>query len=160
MEHRQIVQAFGDAGVYGAQRRFADLEGTLVQRPCGRVVAGPPVETGQVVEPRGHVQMARTLRGLPDGNRTFEQGSRTRVVTGDLEKHGEIVQALGHVAMHGTERLLADSERFSCLGDAVSSLTGTDVLHDLRVEFTSPLQRILPRLSSVTDRVGRGYHRE
>src|SRR6266542_1984826 len=104
--------------------------------------------------------MMWTLDDLPDGDRSFEERARARIVAGELEKHAEIVQALGHVAMHGAERLLADPERFSGLGKTFSMVAIANVLNDLRVQSTGSPQRVLPHLSSVTDRGSRRHDRE
>src|SRR3984893_14314087 len=110
IEPREVVEAHAQFRLVGAERVFADGEGTLEERLGLRVPALREIEPGEVVEAHAQFRLVGAERVFADGEGTLEERLGLRVPALREIEPREVVEARAHIRVVGAEHLFVDGE--------------------------------------------------
>ena len=108
IEFSQVVEYGGGAEMFGAQRLFEDLSGTLVKRFGGGVFPLQPIQGAEVVEGAGKIGVVGVQHFLPNGKSAPKM--RFGLVEFPLRQQhaAEIREAAGHLLVHRSKDFLVN----------------------------------------------------
>ena len=99
VELRQVVEAFGHAGMFGAKLVLSDGEAAQEERLGLAVPALVPIEYRQIVEAFSHTEMFGTKLVLSDGEAAQEERLGLAVPALLAVEPRQIIEDLSHIEM-------------------------------------------------------------